>query len=206
MNKKIKLAIAILTIFLASLIFFKTVAALLDPSYVYCTSMGYNFSVEKTELGERGLCILPNGESVSSWKFLEGKVAQEYSYCKKNGYEIKIIEGEKCSRIFEKECAVCVLPDGSEIEVTDLMNLSFEEGGCGDGICGYTENFKNCAKDCASGSLDRYCDAVRDGKCDPDCKENTKDPDCRKFSFWWIAIIIVVIAIIAVILLKRKHK
>jgi len=204
-----KLAISILTIFLVSVIFFKTVAALLDPSYVYCTSLGYDFSVEKTERGERGLCVLPNGEKVSSWKFLEGKVAQDYSYCKKNGYGIKTIEGEKCSRIFENECAVCVLPDGSEIEVTDLMNLSFEEGGCGDGMCGYTENFKNCAKDCASGSLDRYCDGVADGKCDPDCAEG-EDLDCkRQEQNYFLIIFLIILAALAIttsyILVKKKR-
>ena len=57
--------------------------AMLNPSAVYCEALGYNYTVETTEFGEKGLCKLPNGQAVDAWQFLEGKVAQEYSYCKK---------------------------------------------------------------------------------------------------------------------------
>ena len=155
--------------------------ALKDPSDVYCESLGYKFEIVSTPEGEAGTCILPTG-SVDSWKFLKGEVGTEFSYCKKMGYEIKTIEDwDKCIRLFSDKCAVCVLGDGSEIEVTELMGLSFEETTCGDGSCGIPENYNTCSEDCPSGSYDFYCDGVKDGKCDQDCiDKNTPedDPDC----------------------------
>lgn len=52
------------------------------------------------------------------------------------------------------------------------------KGGCGNQVCNAKENHANCPKDCPSGGRDRYCDKVKDGKCDPDCKK-AEDPDCR---------------------------
>jgi len=80
------------------------------------------------------------------------------------------------------------LENGTEVEVTDLMNLSFRETICGDGICGMPENYGTCPKDCPSGSYDNFCDGIKDGKCDPDCKEKygesaiKMDPDCAEIS------------------------
>ncbi len=48
---------------------------------------------------------------------------------------------------------------------------------CGNGLCEEGENYLNCRKDCPSGSYDGYCDAVKDGICDPDCRPGD-DPDC----------------------------
>ena len=152
--------------------------ALLNPAVIYCESLGYNHTVETTEYGDRDLCVLPNGQTVDAWEFLQGKVAQDYSYCKKMGYEIKTVkDSKKCMKFMTEECAVCVLPDGREVEVTELMNLSFKETVCGDGTCGFPENYNTCPKDCPSGEIDDYCDGVKDGKCDPDCSTN-QDPDC----------------------------
>jgi len=97
-----------------------------NPSAVYCEELGYEYIVESTPQGEKGLCKLPNGETVSAWDFLKGKVAQEYSYCRQQGYEIKTVrDAEICSQFGTVECAVCVLEDGSEVEVTELMGLEF---------------------------------------------------------------------------------
>ncbi len=60
--------------------------------------------------------------------------------------------------------------------------------GCGDKRCDsspnisdlYTgENYRSCRRDCPSGGKDNYCDRVKDGRCDPDCKKG-EDPDCLK--------------------------
>jgi len=153
--------------------------AMKNPAAVYCEELGYTYKVQKTELGDLGLCVLPNGKEVDAWKFLEGKDAQEYSYCKKHGYEIKTIMGDYClERINSLECAVCIV-NGEYEEVTEIMGLSFEETICGDGVCGLPENYKNCPTDCPSGSYDLYCDCLKDGICDPDCKK-TEDPDCTE--------------------------
>jgi PGF-CTERM protein len=150
-----------------------TASALRNPSAVYCEALGYEYTTFMTTYGEVGKCILPNGEAVDAWDFLRGKVALEYSYCAKEGYEAKHVEREDC-----KDCLVCVLPDGSEVEVTELMGLSFKETTCGDGVCGIPENYTSCPQDCPSGSFDEYCDGVSDGRCDPDC-EPRADPDCK---------------------------
>jgi len=52
---------------------------------------------------------------------------------------------------------------------------------CGDGICEKDENYLNCPHDCPSGGGDGYCDALSDGRCDPDCRIGL-DPDCVKTS------------------------
>jgi len=48
---------------------------------------------------------------------------------------------------------------------------------CGDDICEEKENYGNCPEDCPSGGRDNYCDAIKDGICDPDCSPKI-DPDC----------------------------
>ena len=69
---------------------------------------------------------MPNGEAVDAWDFLRGKVGQDYSYCQQKGYQIKTVKDtEKCIRFGTVECAVCILEDGTEVEVTELMGLDF---------------------------------------------------------------------------------
>ena len=99
-------------------------------------------------------------------------MALDWSYCAREGYEAKRVEeSDTCW-----DCTVCVLPDGAEAEVTQLMGLSFEETFCGDGSCGIPENYETCPEDCPSGGWDGYCDGVSDGIIDPDCEEGA-DPD-----------------------------
>ena len=149
------------------------VHAMLNPAAVYCEACGYTYVVETLPEGEVGLCQLPDGQNVDAWDFLRGKVALEWSYCAQQGYEAKYVEeSDLCW-----DCTVCILPDGSEVEVTQLMNLSFEETFCGDGTCGMPENYETCPEDCPSGSLDGYCDGIKDYICDPDCGPE-QDPDC----------------------------
>ena len=148
--------------------------ALVNPAAAYCQALGYNYTIESTELGDVGLCQLPNGQTVDAWDFLRGKVALEWSYCAREGYEARHVEDSEICR----DCTVCVLPDGTEVEVTKLMGLSFGEPVCGDGMCVFPENYESCSQDCPSGSADNYCDGVEDGICDPDCEEGA-DPDCE---------------------------
>ena len=106
------------------------VMAIANPAAVYCEALGYEYSVESTPQGQRGLCQLPNGEKVSAWQFLKGEVGQEYSYCQQKGYEIKTVKDTKtCTQFGIDRCAVCVLEDGTEVEVTKLMGLDFSSPG-----------------------------------------------------------------------------
>lgn len=172
-KQQILISIVFIPIFLLLL---PLVMGLLNPAAVYCEKLGYKY------LSEEETCELPDGSKVNAWEFLQGKIAKKYSYCKKVGYEIKTVKDpERCIRFLLDECAVCVLENGTEIEVTELMGLNFEETVCGDGICGFPENYRTCPQDCLSGSWDGYCDGVADGKCDQDCifmNVSEKDPDC----------------------------
>lgn len=155
------------------------VFALKSPSSVYCEQMGYEWVIETTEIGQMGVCKFSETESCPGWDFLTGKCGEEYSYCSEKGYQLKTVDDyEKCSSIpLSTECAVCVLENRTEVEVTKLMGLSFEEGVCGDGVCVLGENYNNCPQDCPSGSSDFYCDGILDGICDPDCTLE-EDIDC----------------------------
>ncbi|RKQ38166.1 DUF333 domain-containing protein [Enterobacter sp. R1(2018)] len=39
-----------------------------NPASVYCKDNGGELRVVKTDLGERGDCILPSGERIDEWK------------------------------------------------------------------------------------------------------------------------------------------
>lgn len=213
--EKLKIFAVFSVIALLSIISSDSVSALTNPSAVYCTELGYEYITINTETGVRGLCVLPNNQIVNAWWFLEGKVAQEYSYCKKEGYEIKtVVDSETCKKIFTEECAVCILEDGTEVEVAELMNLSFAETVCGDDFCAAVmENFKNCPEDCPSGEGDGYCDGAADGKCDPDCVERGGyDPDCPapaptpNFLPIALAVVIILVVITVLVILLRRRK
>jgi len=162
----------VILVLLLLILFTYTTSALKNPSAVYCEALGYEFVIFSSPYGEVGKCLLPNGTAVDAWDFYKGKVAIDYSYCAKMGYEAKHVEREDC-----KSYLVCVLPNGTEVEVAELMGLSFEETTCGDGVCGIPENHSSCPQDCKSGGEDGYCDGVKDEICDPDCL-NGEDVDC----------------------------
>ncbi len=178
--KKIKNFSIFLFLFVGIFIFSK-VLALKNPAALYCYKLGYDYQIKTDEKGNQyGICVFPNKKSCVAWKFLWGECGKEYSFCTKKGYEMKTIKDrKKCAHLLSPKCAVCILPDNREIEVTKLMQLELKEGVCGDGKCVLGENYKNCPKDCPSGGADGYCDKVKDGICDPDCIKK-EDPDCQK--------------------------
>jgi LPXTG-motif cell wall-anchored protein len=180
MNQKIIMGV-IATFIIIVFVFINTAFALKNPSAVYCEQMGYEWTVQETKAGQIGICKFSKTEDCPAWEFLKGKCGEEHSFCIKEGYELKNInDQEKCSSIpFSSECAVCVLANGEEIEVTKLMELDFKEAICGDGKCVLGENYKTCPEDCSSGLFDGYCDGEIDAICDPDCTLES-DLDCAK--------------------------
>jgi len=67
------------------------------------------------------------------------------------------------------------------------------------------ENSKTCPQDCLTSGKDNYCDAIKDGVCDPDCQPS-KDPDCGEqgLNLWfYIYIGIAVIASVTLLILFR---
>jgi putative hemolysin len=156
---------------------------MMNPSAVYCDALGYEYEIVQTPEGEVGQCQVAADKTADAWNFLEGKEAPEYSYCSKSGYALKVVTDRTiCARFMTEQCAVCVKEDGTEVEVTELMGLSFEETTCGDGTCGLPETYATCPQDCPSGSADGICDKAADGICDEDCVmlNITGDPDCKQ--------------------------
>ena len=90
-----------------------------NPAAAYCEDLGYEYSIKSTKDGDYGMCRLPDGSEVEEWKFLQGKEKIEYSYCQQKGYSLKIVSGKQCN--YSAECAVCVLDDNTEVEVTQLI-------------------------------------------------------------------------------------
>lgn len=145
-----------------------TYADRINPAKKYCETLGYEYKYDPNTGSE--VCILPSKDTVIAWEFLLGGVAQEYSYCKKTGLDIRTINNsEICSDLGLESCAVCIYPDGKEIEVTKAMDLKVTTESCSDGFCNIGETYKTCKTDCPSGSEDGYCDMVNDGICDNDC-------------------------------------
>ena len=153
-----------------------------DLGEAYCKALNYSFKIEKTELGERGVCVLPNNEVVDAWAFYEGKEGKGYDYCSLINSSLVIIrDREICGEV--GECIGCEFPNETKASLIALLNISLKEEVCGDNICAVGENHQNCPKDCPSGGRDGYCDGIKDGICDPDCiffKTREKDPDCIK--------------------------
>ncbi|MCK5040537.1 MAG: right-handed parallel beta-helix repeat-containing protein [Candidatus Aenigmarchaeota archaeon] len=86
-----------------------------NPSAVYCTEMGYNYEVKTNGDGEQeGVCIVSNNAKFNAWDFFNGKTGQEFSYCAKQGYDIKTV---KTGNSYSLEHAVCV-PKNKEFTTT----------------------------------------------------------------------------------------
>ena len=140
----ILLYICIFTVLMPNLVY-----ALRNPAAAYCSALGYEYVIETKEHSEYGFCKLPNGQLVDAWQFLQGKTGEKFTYCALKGYKMKVVADKNvCLKFLTDSCLVCVLPDGKEVEVTEVMGLTFAETVCGDGVCGYPENEKTCPLDC----------------------------------------------------------
>jgi len=147
-KKLLKTTLVILTFFIGFNLTQFTFS-IINPAVTYCQSLGYQWSMEETERGEIGVCKFPDGTSAEDWDFLKGKSGQEWSYCKKKGYEFKTVSDiNKCSSIFSEDCAVCVLKEGVEIEASKLLGFEKERESCGNKLCESGENLQNCPQDC----------------------------------------------------------
>lgn len=149
--------------------------AMQNPGVAYCQRLGYEHKVKEDEKGNQyGVCVLPNGEECDDFDFLSGQCGGSYGYCARQGLSTKpVIAGEPGG-------AICLEPNGKEVgNVIDLSETKLSNDVCGDGVCSFYENYKNCLQDCPSGGKDYYCDRQKDGICDPDCEGFLYDPDCE---------------------------
>jgi putative hemolysin len=96
-------------------------ASIANPSASYCIDLGYEYKINQTPQGSTGFCVMPDGTQYNGWEFFSGNAGREYSYCEKKGYETKTVSDERCR--YAPECAVCILKDGTEVEVEELIAL-----------------------------------------------------------------------------------
>lgn len=201
---------------------------------LFRANLGISFSIHlmllskevsnmETELNEILVLLrLPYFENASKINiYHRDKLIFSYEICEIN----KICEKEKgetefncidCNVCGNKKCEIfenytnCCIDCGCPEGLICKNNFCIEER-CGNGICEsfppYNENYKNCPKDCPSGSKDNYCDGVVDGRCDPDCKEK-EDIDCIKpisaWVYFLIAFIILILLIILIVFSRRS--
>ncbi len=123
------------------------VQATANVAKLYCDKLGeqfgnYRYQIQEEGAGQRGICVLPNSQQVDAWDFFTGKVAVEYSYCARKGYESKSQPGG----IFSSDQQVCIVKDidflpGVDVPVVDLVDLKYKEQeviGTPPGITGQT--------------------------------------------------------------------
>lgn len=89
-------------------------------------------------------------------------------------------------------------------ETTTTIELCNKNGKC---ELRLGENYKTCPQDCSSGILDKYCDGVADGTCDPDCVIPEQDPDCVEgFGINWVYILFGIIIVVSSIVFFANIK
>jgi putative hemolysin len=82
-----------------------------NPASFYCQEMGYELDIRETDQGAEGICIFPNGAECEEWEFLAGGCSIEWTFCQRQGYNIRAEEG----------MAVCTFPDGSTCPEYDFF-------------------------------------------------------------------------------------
>ncbi|MBD3260575.1 MAG: DUF333 domain-containing protein, partial [Candidatus Altiarchaeales archaeon] len=103
--------------------FSKEINWMQNPAAKYCEDLGYDYVIVSTPQGELGLCRFNEADNATDLDFLTGKAKTQYSYCARKGFETKTIQNQSiCHHPFTSECAVCVMPDGREKEVTALLS------------------------------------------------------------------------------------
>jgi len=81
-----------------------------NPAACYCHELGYDMRVEEGPLGQRGICIFPDGTECGEWDFIKGQCSQEWSFCEQQGGEIIILNSSTkypCHLI--SPCPYCIL-------------------------------------------------------------------------------------------------
>ena len=107
-------------------------AAMANPAAVYCVEMGYEYQLrEDDEFGQTGVCIFNENQQCDAWAFLVGQCGQAFSYCARQGYDIRTVNDGR--NPFSPEYAVCLSrhdrqPAGA---VTELFDLSEKTQGSG---------------------------------------------------------------------------
>lgn len=102
-----------------------------NPAAVMCHELGYKYEITDVPNGQIGICIMPDGQRCSGWKFYSGECGAKFNYCARNGYNtITRTDGKDA---FSPKYAVCVNKKKVIGSVVDLMDLSEKlKPGCQD--------------------------------------------------------------------------
>jgi putative hemolysin len=176
----------LLLVLLAAILLVLPAGAMTNPAAGYCAALGYQYTDTLDANGSMvGSCVLANNLSVDAWKFLQGSVSPELSYCQKQGLAIQTVSDPAVCGFLGSTCAVCVKADGKKQEVTKMMGLDFREKICTQKYC---------------------CDPATNTTC-PIGTESATETDWSSLTPVLIGIIIlVVIILVAVYLIMRKKK
>jgi PKD repeat protein len=125
--KKFTLITFFFSIFLTFTVFAQK--SYVNPTAKYAEMLGYRYEIATAAKGgEVGMVHLPDGRMVNAWDFYKGKVAQEFSYAAKLGFDVETetvkIDGYTIER------AICVRSTkGVEerIPLLDLMKMNGDE-------------------------------------------------------------------------------
>jgi C1A family cysteine protease len=98
----------------------------MNPSAKYAEILGYEYKTVKTSKGDVGMVKLPNGKSVDAWDFFKGKVAQEYSYPARYGFEVQTKTSTHDG--YTEEYPVCVRMDKGKEVVISLQDFMAQSG------------------------------------------------------------------------------
>ncbi len=97
-----------------------------NPAAIYCSELGYQYDIIDDPEGQRDICTFPDGSSCDAWEFLKGQCGQEYSYCARNGYDMKTFDDGM--NPLSIEYAVCFDKDdkevGSVVELSGIMEIA----------------------------------------------------------------------------------
>jgi len=99
-----------------------------NPAANYANYMGYRYEIVTDNQGNQvGITHLPDGEQVNAWDFYKGKVASDYQYGARFGFETETEVVEHGG--YKEEVAVCVKSSKGEetrIPMLELMKANGE--------------------------------------------------------------------------------
>ncbi|MEK6968361.1 MAG: hypothetical protein AABX51_07060 [Nanoarchaeota archaeon] len=197
------------TVFPATLTGYRIVTLSADKTILKSNNVGIFFTLTELETVSDNVLVQMRLPYNSSVELIDLYHERELIY-QLNLAEKICNKNNKCEKYEdEKNCpADC----GGKTQIIPLTP-------CPNSICDSSETYITCPQDCPSGSADKVCDRVKDGKCDPDCPASL-DLDCTQTEIivvdqkkddvpvWlWLALFAIgtIFVILIVILLNRKQ-
>ena len=125
--KKFTLLTFVFSLFLIFTVFAQK--GYVNPAAKYCEMLGYRYEITSVKGGgDIGMVHLPDGSVQNAWDFYKGKVAQEFSYAARYGFDVETETVKENGFVTER--AVCVRNNkGLEerIPLLDLMEMNGDQ-------------------------------------------------------------------------------